>query len=103
MPATNLLDSHNEHIVEEALLLLSEVLDEGNSDAQARLLHHFHHNHDESFFLHMHTIITDIMEEMEEKRSLAKQTQIEKERTEKLTGTMTLAAKMGAYVSEVSI
>ena len=101
IPTANLLDSHNELIVEEALLLLSEVLDEGNDDAQARFLHHFHKNHDESFFFHIHTIITDLMEEMEEMRNLAKQTQLEKERTEKLTGTMTMAAKMGAHVTKV--
>ena len=42
------------------------------------------------------------MAEMEETRNLAKQSELEKQRTEQLTGTMTMAARMGAHVTKVS-
>ena len=66
LPTAALMASDNDDIVEEALALLVEVLDDGNAAAQAAFLEYFLNTHEETFFVDVSEMIKSDMEEVQE-------------------------------------
>jgi hypothetical protein len=66
LPTTALIASDNDDIVEEALALLVEVLDDGNADAQAAFMDYFLNTNEETFFVDVHEMLKSDIEEVQE-------------------------------------
>lgn len=100
LPIADMLHSDEDDVVREALACLVALLQEGNDAAQGTFEEHFLGTREETFFDDVQTRMRRSLDSLREMRVLQKQAEEERQRQNKLMGTLTLAGALGGQMKD---